>query len=162
MFSSTDPSSRISTSSSRMAFLNRLMAGVTNPIRRKTHELVFAAVDPEAAVIGESGIEQSKEWGKVSSRRISTHCRAAARSSSWPIPPRRQWSVWPLPQTERDKMRWLHEKDGVREKAAAVCGRRADREGFQFIPQHLAHEQLFLDPDRHGRKEALQSGGANA
>ena len=65
---------------------------VGDAVGGQPHELVFAAVDLEAAVIGEGRIEQAERMGKVElAQDLDARCPGRHRSCRWPIRRRRRW-----------------------------------------------------------------------
>ena len=82
-------------------------------VRREPHQLVLAAVDLEAAVVGEGRVEQPERMretaGGASARSC---CRGRCPRPSSSIPRRRRASVSRLRQTDSGRTRWRHGSRG--------------------------------------------------
>ena len=124
-------------------------------VGRQAHQLVLAAVDLEAAIVGERGIEQTqrvRECDVVRSARSG--CPRRRRTWRCSTRRRRRGSGSRPPRTGEGKkalaawLSWWSVKTSRRRGS----GRRAPR---RRVPPHV---QLVLQPERHGQAEAAEPG----
>ena len=132
------------------------LLGVGVAVGGQPHELVFAAVDLEAAVVGEGRIEQAQGVGKLE----------LPQDGELPAPAEADGGGGPFPHP-------VHREDGGLGKGRRIEGgggvgqvvfREKDR-GLavshlgQFFLEQGAHQELFFDPHRHGHQKAPEPPG---
>ena len=157
MLSTSDPSGRMSTSSRVMVSANALdarAAGVA--VRRQAHQLVLAAVHRESEVVGERGIEQAHRVGEVQlAHDLDVAAAAAADGRGRPFADAVDGQDGGL--GERRGI------EGARRVRQVVLGIEdavaGGAELAELVGEQAPHEQLLLDPGRHGRDEAGEAGG---
>ena len=117
-------------------------------IRCKAHELVFAAVDLESAVVGERGVEQTERMGKLQLVK--------------------QANPVPVTHTQRGRAPFAHAVNGEDRRrferageeraggmAFVVFGKNESgtARGGKVTPQDAPQMKFVLQPDRHGLPE---------
>ena len=123
-------------------------------IGRQTHELVFAAVDLEPAVIGERGIQQPQRMGKLQfAQQPDTVAFAIADGRRAPF----------AHAVEREDCRCVKRAGKECARGVALVMFRENKTGaprrWKPLPQHPPQVNLVLEPERHRQAKAAKTRG---
>ena len=124
-----------------------------SPVRSKSHQLVFAAVDLETTVISKSGVEKTERMGEIK----------LFQNFNLAVLPKPDCRRRPFTDTVQSQDRGLIKRR--REKGTAsvrqVVFRKDKRwaiaaNGLKLLLEVVSCEQFFLDPNRDTGQEAFQ------
>ena len=117
----------------------------------QAHQLVLAAVDLEAAVVGERRVEQAERVGELD---------VVDQADAVPLADAEGGRAPLADAVEREDRRLVERagEEGAGGVALVVVGEDQPRPGrpAEALPQGPPHVQLLLEPERHGQPEAAE------